>query len=171
MPSWRVSRRARRSGTSQPATILEDQSVVVAADRERARAAGFDVEVADVDRGVVDRAIVTTCTLSGAGSRQPLRTSVFMKSRERERAGHEAARGARERSEVAAVCALFDVTAEDVRAASFDPSRPLGDRARSEVGTVVARVKPAQAKQLMRQLRSLIARARAMTGVVTSAYV
>lgn len=67
-------------------------------------------------------------------------------------------------SVIAAASAILDVTAEDVRAASLDPSRPLGDRTRSEIGTFVVRVKPAHAKQLMRELRSLIATAQRYHG-------
>jgi DNA-binding transcriptional ArsR family regulator len=60
---------------------------------------------------------------------------------------------------LAAASTIFQVTVEDTRAAALDPSRPLGDASRSEIATLVARVSPAQAKLLMRSVRTLLARA------------
>jgi DNA-binding transcriptional ArsR family regulator len=57
---------------------------------------------------------------------------------------------------LAAASAILQVTADDIRTAAADPSRPLADRERSEVAMVVVRTTPARARQLMRRLRVLL---------------
>ena len=56
------------------------------------------------------------------------------------------------------------VTIEDLGQAALDASRPLGDRDRSEVATIVARVSPAKAKILIKRLRALFDLARQFDG-------
>lgn len=57
---------------------------------------------------------------------------------------------------LAAASAILQVTADDIRAAAADPSRPLADRARSEVATVLVRTTPARARKLMRRMTGLL---------------
>ena len=58
---------------------------------------------------------------------------------------------------LAAIGTILQVTAEDIERATLDPTRPLADRARSEVATAVVRVTPAQARLLTTRIRSLLA--------------
>jgi len=78
------------------------------------------------------------------------------------------ARGARKSRSVDAVLAaastIFRVTAEDTQTAALDPTRPLADASRSEIATTVARVTPAQARTLVRKVRSLLELARRYDG-------
>jgi hypothetical protein len=57
---------------------------------------------------------------------------------------------------LAAASAILQVTADDLRTAAADPSRPLADRQRSEVAMVLVRTTPARARRLMRGLRALL---------------
>jgi DNA-binding transcriptional ArsR family regulator len=68
------------------------------------------------------------------------------------------------RAVLAAASAILQVTGEDLRAAVVDPSQPLADRSRSEIGTIVVHVTPANARRLMRRLRALIVDANRVDG-------
>ena len=57
---------------------------------------------------------------------------------------------------LAAASAILQVTAEDIRAAAADPSRPLSNRDRSEVAMVLVRTTERRARELMRRLRALL---------------
>lgn len=69
---------------------------------------------------------------------------------------------------LAAAGAILEVTAEDTRAAALDPSRPLSDRRRAEVATVLVRTTPAGARSLMRQLVALLRAATDLDGTGTT---
>jgi DNA-binding transcriptional ArsR family regulator len=60
---------------------------------------------------------------------------------------------------LAAAGAILQVTADDIRAAVADPSRPFADPQRSEVAMVLVRTTPLRARALMRRLRALLDRA------------
>jgi DNA-binding transcriptional ArsR family regulator len=65
---------------------------------------------------------------------------------------------------LAAASTILQVTIEDIEAARLDPSRPLGDAARSEIATIVTSVSAADAKKLVSRLRSLLRLASQLDG-------
>lgn len=65
---------------------------------------------------------------------------------------------------LAATSTILQVTAEDIQTAASDPSRPLADPQRLELGTLVTRVSPARARQLMRHMRKLFQLANELDG-------
>jgi DNA-binding transcriptional ArsR family regulator len=69
---------------------------------------------------------------------------------------------------LAAASAMLQLTSDDLHAAALDPSRSLADRDRSELATIVVRTTPAKAKQLMRELRALLATALRLDGTGTT---
>jgi DNA-binding transcriptional ArsR family regulator len=77
-------------------------------------------------------------------------------------------RGAGVATVLAAARAILQVTADDLRAASLHPSRPLADRERSEIATILVRTTPARARQLVRKLRALIETAMRFDGAGTT---
>lgn len=123
---------ARRFGTKPTALYhhfarLERAGLIEVAERRKRRGAVERLYRPTVDHLVVDRQLAR-----GAPGSRSLDTVL------------------------AAASASLQVTVEDIQAASLDPSEPLADASRSEIGTAVVRVTPAKARVLMRRIRSLI---------------
>lgn len=67
-----------------------------------------------------------------------------------------------------AASSILQLTGEDIRSASLDASRPLADRSRSELATIVVRTTPRRARLLMTGLRRLLATAARHDGTGTT---
>jgi len=127
-------------------------------------------------RDQADRAVSPSCAAGGSGAdraggaaapprgrRDPVPAGCAAADRRSRTAAHPG-RSRSVAAVLAAASTIVDVTIGDLRAAAQDPSRPLADRDRSELATVVVRVTPRAAHELVRRLRELLEAALRLDG-------